>query len=61
MSLRAAATVKRTERAEQIQILDLLASLDLLVPTLNQVSLSLLPGQPVGKHRQRMAQIDHLV
>ena len=51
----------RRHRAKQVQILDLLAGLDLTRPALGQGRLDLLPGHAVGQHRKRVAQIDHLV
>jgi hypothetical protein len=55
-----ATTGNGRDRAKQIQVFDLLARLD-LAPSAAQGSLDLLPRHAIGHHRQRIAQIDHLV
>lgn len=56
-----AAAGDRRHRAKQVHILDLLVRLDLSRPALGKGRLDLLPGHPVGQHRRRVAQIDHLI
>ena len=49
------------DRTKQFQVFDLLASLDQTCPVLHRGRFDLLPRHSVGKHRLRVAQIDHLV
>jgi hypothetical protein len=48
-------------RTKLVQILDLLARCDLPGPALGQGSFDFLPRHAVGKHRQWVAEIDHLI
>lgn len=56
-----AATGNDKDRAKQVQVFDLFASLDLTRPALGERCFDFLPGHSVGQHRQRVAQIDHLI
>jgi hypothetical protein len=55
------ATGNGRDRDKQVHVLDLLASLDLTSPALRKGSFDFLPRHSIGQHRQRMAQIDHLI
>ena len=56
-----AATSNNRDRTKQVQILDLLPRFDLASPVMCEGSINFLPRHAVGQHRQRVAQIDHLI